>query len=50
MDGIKNTADYEVLIMDKRYRPPRIFGDNQLLINFDYKSAIGVDIMRRYKI
>lgn len=28
IDGIKNTAVYEEHIMDTRYRPPRIFGED----------------------
>ena len=42
-----NTAVYEEHIMDTRYRPPRIFGENNLLIPFDFIPAIGTDIMRR---
>ena len=28
IEGIKNTAVYEERIMDTRFRPPRIFGEN----------------------
>lgn len=47
IEGIKNTAVYEEHIMDTRYRPPRIFGENNLLIPFDFVPAIGTDILRR---
>ncbi|CAD8082725.1 unnamed protein product [Paramecium sonneborni] len=50
IEGIKNTAIYEEHIMDTRYRPPRIFGDNNQLIPFNFKHAIGTDIIRRYKL
>lgn len=36
--------------MDQRYRPPRIFGGNNILIPFDYVPAMGKDIIRRIKI
>jgi vacuolar protein sorting-associated protein 13A/C len=35
--------------MDTRYRPPRIFGENNLIIPFEFTPAIGTDILRRYK-
>lgn len=50
IDGIKNTAVYEEHIMDTRYRPPRIFGEDNQLIKFDFKDAIGTDIIRRFKL
>ncbi|CAD8180234.1 unnamed protein product [Paramecium pentaurelia] len=50
IEGIKNTAIYEEHIMDTRYRPPRIFGDNNQLIPFNFKHAIGTDIIRRFKL
>lgn len=42
-----NTAVFEEHIMDTRYRPPRIFGENKLLIPFDFTPAIGTDILRK---
>ncbi len=36
--------------MDTRYRPPRIFGENNLIIPFEFTPAIGTDILRRYKL
>lgn len=36
--------------MDTRYRPPRIFGDNSILIPFDFVPAIGTDIIRKFKL
>ena len=50
IEGIKNQAIYEDHIMDQRYRPPRIFGQNNVLIPFDYVPAMGKDIIRRIKI
>lgn len=50
IEGIKNTAVYEEHIMDTRYRPPRIFGEYNQLIPFDFKHAIGTDIIRRFKL
>lgn len=36
--------------MDTRYRPPRIFGENNLLIPFEFIPAIGTDILRKFKL
>lgn len=46
--GLFNSALYEEHIMEYRSRPPRIF-DNEKIVNFDYKIAIGKDILRRLK-
>lgn len=50
IDGIKNSAVFEEHIMDTRYRPPRIFGDDNQLIPFDFIPAIGSDLIRRFKL
>jgi hypothetical protein len=36
--------------MDIRSRPPRVFGENNLLIPFDFVYAMGKDIIRRYNL
>jgi hypothetical protein len=36
--------------MEVRSRPPRIFGSNNTLINFEYIPALGKDIILKYKL
>jgi vacuolar protein sorting-associated protein 13A/C len=36
--------------MERRFRPPRIFGENNLLIPYDFPLAMGSDIIRKYKL
>ena len=36
--------------MDTRSRPPRVFGENNLLIPFDFVQAMGVEIIKRYNL
>ena len=50
LEGLKNEALYEEHIMDTRSRPPRTFGDNNLLIPFDFVKAMGEDIIKRYNL
>ncbi|KAL4464468.1 hypothetical protein ABPG72_021161 [Tetrahymena utriculariae] len=47
-DGLVNSAIYEEHIMEYRSRPPRIF-ETQKITNFEYKNAIGKDILLRVK-
>lgn len=51
LEGIRNSAKYEENVMDTRSRPPRVFDENGLLINFDNESALAKDVIRstRYK-
>ncbi|KAL4465070.1 hypothetical protein ABPG72_009448 [Tetrahymena utriculariae] len=50
IQGLQNTAQYEEHIMDTRSRPIRQFGDNKQLIPYEFKAAIGIDIIKRYKL
>jgi len=47
--GIKNSAKYEEHIMDTRTRPPRLFGENQLIVKYDWGAANAQDVIRRLK-
>jgi len=49
IQGVKNSAKYEEHVMDNRTRPPRIFDDNNLIINYDWSNAMGKDVIRRLK-
>jgi len=47
--GIKNSAKYEEHIMETRTRPPRLFGENQLVVSYDWGAATAQDVIRRLK-
>lgn len=49
IQGVKNAAKYEEHAMDIRTRPPRIFGKNLQIINYDWSNAAGDDTIRRLK-
>lgn len=36
--------------MENRSRPPRIFGNNNVVIPFDFTPSIGKDIIMKYKL
>jgi Vacuolar protein sorting-associated protein len=47
--GIKNSTRYEENVMEIRSRPPRVFGENRLIINYDWSIAKGKAVIRRIK-
>lgn len=36
--------------MEVRSRPPRIFGEHNIIVPFDFVPAVGKEIIRKYKI
>ena len=49
IQGAKNSAKYEEHVMDIRTRPPRLFDSANLVIPYDWGTAMGKQVLRRLK-
>lgn len=36
--------------MDERSRPPRVFGEQNELINFNFIPSMGIDLLKKYNL